>query len=33
MPKVNMNTNIAKQKFETFSQNVILRTKEKRVVR
>ena len=32
MSKVNMNTNIAKQKFETFSQNVILRTKEKRVV-
>lgn len=32
MPRVELNTNIAKQKFETFSQNVILRTKEKKVI-
>lgn len=32
MPKVELNTNIAKQKFETFSQNVILRAKEKRAI-
>ena len=32
MPKVNMNTNIAKQKFETFSYNTLQRTKEKKVI-